>query len=316
MRVLLPAQALAQAELTEAMGRLPDDVVLTPWTLDGALPEAAADVELLVLAPPYRDRLVSDLPALRALRVVQTLNAGIDWVPSLPDGVMLCNASGVHDGPVAEWVVAVVAAMQKRLPHFVAEAARGHWDHTANLAFADGIPARDLAGSRVLLVGHGSIGRRLAPMLTAMGMEVTGVARHARDRVAGPEQLPGLLGEADVVVLLAPATAETAGMVDADFLSRMRHGALLVNASRGSLVDHDALLAALHDGRVRAVLDATDPEPLHGDHPLWRAPGVLITPHVAGSSGHWMTRAYQLVGDQIRRLDAGEALENERSHGY
>ncbi len=316
MLVWLPADALR-----DSIGDLPDEVRLVGVPRDGEdLPADLAvqvgDVDYFVLAPWLRGRLAELLPRLTSLRVVQTLNAGVDWVPELPGGVLLCNGSGIHDGPVAEWVLAVTLAMQKRLPHFLSFAARGEWDHTANLAFADGIAARDIAGSRVLIVGMGSIGRAVGERFAAFGADVVGVARHPRDGVPGPDALPDLLPEADVVVLLAPATPETAGLVDTDFLARMKLGALLVNGARGSLVDHDALLDAVREERVRAALDATDPEPLPAEHPLWQAPGVLITPHVAGSSDHWLVRSYEFLGDQIRRVAAGEQPLNVRRYGY
>jgi phosphoglycerate dehydrogenase-like enzyme len=293
-----------------AIGSLPDDVDTRTWG------DGPAEVEFLVLVGPELDRFTELLPRLTRLQVVQTLNAGIDWVPRLPAGVALCNASGVHDGPVAEWVVGVVLAMQKRLPHFLDEQRAQRWDHTANLAFADGIASRDLAGARVVIVGLGSIGRAVAARLAPFGVEVTGVARRVRSDTRPMAELPDLLPEADVVVLLAPATAETRGLVDAGFLRRMKPGALLVNAARGTLVDHEALAAAAREGRVRAALDVTDPEPLPDGHPLWSTPGVLVTPHVAGSSAHWLERAYALVGDQLRRFAGGEPLVNVRDSGY
>lgn len=290
--------------LTDALGELPPPVTVLGW---GERPD---DVDVLVLDPRLRDRLVEELPRLPRLRLVQTLNAGVDWVPPLPAGVVLANASGAHDGPVAEWVLAVVLSDAKRLGHYGDMQRAGRWDSSGNLAFADGVPARDLAESTVLVVGHGSIGRAVEARLRPFGTRVVGVARRPRDGVHPVSALPELLPEADVVVLLAPATPQTRGMVDAAFLARMREGALLVNAARGSLVDGDALLTALRSGRLRAALDATDPEPLPDDHPLWSAPGVLVTPHVAGSSPHWRRRAYALVGDQLRSLAAGEPLRN------
>lgn len=272
--------------------------------------------EFAVLDPRQVGAFTAALPRLRRLRVVQTLNAGVEWVPPLPEGVLLCNAGGVHDGPVAEWVVAVVLAVLKRLPQHLDHQRAGVWDHTANLAFGTGPPAGDLAETTVLIIGYGSIGRALAARLRPFGTTVVGVARRPRAGVPGPDAIPELLPRADVVVLLAPATAETRGLVGADFLARMRQGAVLVNASRGSLVDTAALLDALHQHRVRAVLDTTDPEPLPSDHPMWSAPGVLVTPHVAGSSAHWRARAYRLAGEQLRRYAAGLPLRHVRRHGY
>lgn len=304
-RVWLPEGARRQA-----VGDLPADLDMRGW---GDGPE---EVAFVVLPPPGRQAFSDLLPRMARLEVVQLLNAGVDWVPALPAGVRLCNGSGVHDGPVAEWVVAVILAMEKRLPHFVDRQREGRWDATANLAFADGVPARDVSGARVLIVGHGSIGRAVAVRLAAFGADVTGVARRERADTRPLPELPDLLPDADVVVLLAPATDETRGLVDAAFLDRMKDGALLVNAARGSLVDTDALTAAARAGRVRAALDATDPEPLPDGHPLWSTPGILVTPHVAGSSAHWQDRAYALVGDQLRRWAAGEPLRNVRDAGY
>jgi phosphoglycerate dehydrogenase-like enzyme len=117
-------------------------------------------------------------------------------------------------------------------------------------------------------------------------------------------------------VLLLPQTRETIGLVDADFLARMRDGALLVNAARGPIVDTGALLDALNDRRIRAALDVTDPEPLPDGHPLWSAPGVTITPHVAGDVPLFPRRAMELVADQVRRHVTGEPLRNIVSDGY
>ena len=293
-----------------ALGPLPAAVQLVPWGT------RAAEVQVVVLDPGLRAQLVDALPSLTALRVVQTLNAGVDWVPPLPDGVRLCNSGTVHDGPVAEWVVAVLLAVEKRLPHYLHEQRGGRWDPSGNLAFADGVPAGDLAGATVLVVGHGSIGRAVQVRLEPFGTRVVGVARRAREGVHPVAGLPSLLPDADAVVLLTPLTPETRGLVDAAFLARMRPRALLVNAARGALVDTGALLAALQEGRVRAALDATDPEPLPEGHPLWSAPGCLITPHVAGSSAHWRARAYALVGEQLRRLAAGAPPAHVRDQGY
>ncbi len=298
----------------------PDDLAPLPGSLrlhrSANLPAEAAKVEVVVAAPGNLSAFRAGLPRLTGLRFVQTPSAGVDFLPALPEHVVLANASGVHDGPVSEWVVGVILAMEKRLPHYLAEQLAERWDHAGNAAFAGGRAAGDLAEQTMLIVGMGSIGRAVAHRLAPFGTAVLGVARRARDGAAGPEALPELLKRADIVVLLAPATPETQGMVDAGFLERMRPGALLVNAARGSLIDTPALLAALHGGRVRAALDVTHPEPLPDGHPLWSAPGCLITPHVAGSTDHWKGRAYRLIGEQLRRYAAGEPLLNVRASGY
>ncbi len=177
-------------------------------------------------------------------------------------------------------------------------------------------PTDELAGKRVLIIGAGAIGAALAARLTPFEVELTMVARTARDGVYGVADLPDLLPHADVVVLLVPLTAQTTGLVDAAFLARMPDGALLVNGARGPVVDTDALTAELASGRLGAAVDVTDPEPLPADHPLWTMPNFLLTPHVAGSVRGLLPRAYALVGAQLRRYLAGEPLENQVRDGY
>ena len=173
-----------------------------------------------------------------------------------------------------------------------------------------------LADSTVLIVGYGDIGADLEHRLVPFEVEVLRVARSARTGVHTLADLPGLLPRADVVVLVVPGTAETRGLVDADFLSRMRPGALLVNVARGPVVVTEDLLEALREGRVRAALDVTDPEPLPQDHPLWSVPGVLITPHVGGATPAMWPRAHRLVREQLHRWAAGQPLANVMTGDY
>ena len=242
---------------------------------------------------------MTDLPRLR---VVQALTAGIDrYLPHLPPGVTLCNARGAHDASTAEWVVAAILAAVRDLPYFALEQAAQRWSYR----FTD-----SLASKTVLIVGYGSIGQAVERRLAGFEVEVSRVARQARDGVAPVSDLPVLLPTADVVVILAPVTAETIGMVDAGFLARMKDGALLVNAARGSLVVTDALVAELRQGRLRAAVDVTDPEPLGPGHPLWEAPGLLITPHVAASTPVSAARSVAFVRAQAGRFIGGQPLEN------
>jgi phosphoglycerate dehydrogenase-like enzyme len=142
------------------------------------------------------------------------------------------------------------------------------------------------------------------------------VARRARHGVHAVDGLGSLLPLADVVVVLLPLTPATTGLLGERLLARLRSGALLVNAARGPIVDTDALLQRLNDGHLRAALDVTDPEPLPVDHPLWDAPGTLITPHYAGDTLAADRRAFALAGDQVRRYVRGERLVNVVEHGY
>jgi phosphoglycerate dehydrogenase-like enzyme len=256
-------------------------------------------VDFMVPTGQSHDALAA-LPGLTRVAVVQVLSAGTDWVePHLPPQATLCSARGARDAPVAEWVVAaLLGATSKQL-----ECARIHtWTK---------LSLDDLGGSTVLIVGMGSIGRAVKQRLDAFGTTVVGVASHARDDLHGIDELATLLPDADAVVVLTPLNDGTRGLIGAPALAAMHDGALVVNAARGAVVDTDALVAELETGRLRAVLDVTDPEPLPDDHPLWRAAGVLsITPHIAGDSPAGNARAAELAGEQLARWCVGEPLEN------
>jgi phosphoglycerate dehydrogenase-like enzyme len=267
-----------------------------------ALPESAARVEFYVPAffpPPEAVTAMADMPMLR---VVQTLTAGFDKVrPHVPPGAVLCNARGAHDASTAEWVVGAAIAVFRQFSYFAVEQAAGRWSYR----FTD-----TLAGKSVLIVGYGSIGQAVERRLAAFDVEIRRVARSARDGVSPVSDLPGLLPEADVVVLLAPVTKQTVGMVDAAFLALMKDGALLINAARGVLVATDDLVAELRTGRLSAAIDVTDPEPLPPGHPLWALPNVLITPHIGASNPYSLGMANKLVRAQAARYIAGQPLAN------
>jgi phosphoglycerate dehydrogenase-like enzyme len=251
------------------------------------------------VATPRSREILAEMPNLQ---VVQLQVAGVDtFLPHIADGVVLCNARGVHDASTAEWVVGGIIAAQREFPGFAGAQRDGRWDWHMTDALTD---------RTVMIVGYGSVGAAIERRLLPFETEVIRVARTARDGVQPVSALPDLLPAADVVVLIVPSTAETTGMVGKAFLSRMKDGALLVNAARGTVVDTGALLAELTSRRLRAVLDVTDPEPLPAGHPLWSAPGVFITPHVGGSTPASRRRAVALVREQVVRFAAGEPLHN------
>ena len=298
LTVLVPSQALATT--VEAVS---SRVRAHRWRpADGPPKGAAAGAQVLV--PRAGGAGVPDglFEALPRLRLVQLLSAGAErWVGHVPEGVVLCNARGAHTPATAEWAVAATLAAQRGLPSFALEQAAGRWSPATH---------RSLVGARVLVIGAGDIGRTIGTMMAGFDVDLTYVARTARDGVRAIDELPGLLPDADVVVLIVPVTPETIGMVDAAFLGAMKDGALLVNAARGVVVDTDALLAELRSGRLRAALDVTDPEPLPEGHPLWSAPGLLLTPHVAGAVPDTDERSAAAVTEQLRRVLDGRPLEN------
>lgn len=256
-------------------------------------------------------RVIHAMTDLDGLRVVQSMSAGVDnLLEHVPAGVMLCDAAGVHDIPVAEWVVMTMLAATHNLSQFVDQQRAGTWRR-------DGVDiGDDLEGTTVLILGYGSIGRAVEARLAPFGVQFLRVARRARNGVSPLIALPTLLPRADVVVVLLPLTPETQGLVDARLLQAMRQGALLVNPARGPIVDTGALTTAVQAGRIRAALDVTDPEPLPDGHPLWAAPGVLITPHIAGSVRKVYDRAWRLIADQVRRYVTGAPLRNVVVDGY
>jgi phosphoglycerate dehydrogenase-like enzyme len=263
-------------------------------------------------APPFAS--VGDSAALAekmgALRVVQLLSAGADaWVGRLPSHVTLCDARGVHTTSTSEWAVTAILTYLRGFPAFVRAQARREW--------APGT-TDELAGKRVLVVGAGAIGEAICARLAPFEVRLVRVARRPRplDGVHGVSELPSLLKNADVVVIVVPLTAETRGLVDAAFLARLPDGALFVNVARGPVVDTGALTAELAAGRLQAALDVVEPEPLPTDHPLWALPNVLLTPHVAGAVRGLLPRAYGLVGDQLRRYLNDESLINVVTEGY
>ncbi|MFG1700328.1 2-hydroxyacid dehydrogenase [Nonomuraea sp. NPDC049309] len=302
MKTWVPSESVAAA-LSDLPG-----IECAVYNSTTPMPEGVEEVEVWV--PPLVT--VPDVPGtlarMTSLRLVQTVTAGVEpYRPHMPEGAVLCNARGVHDAGTAEWAVGAMIAVLREFPGFVDAQRRGEWTYH---------PTDVLADSRVVIVGYGSIGSALERRLEGFEVEVVRVARRARDGVHAMDELPALLPDADVVVLLVPATPDTAGMVDAAFLARMKDGAVLVNAARGSIVDTDALVAELKTGRLRAALDVTAPEPLPEGHPLWSAPNVLITPHIAGSTPASERRTLRLIRAQLERYVAGEELVNVITDEY
>ncbi|MEV2196469.1 2-hydroxyacid dehydrogenase [Streptomyces phaeochromogenes] len=290
---------------------LPDGPNYLYWNGEQDYPADPADCSFYVV--PYMkggDVSVRPLAEMTSVQVVQTLSAGIDHVQPglqlLPGGVQLCNARGVHDASTAELTLTLILSSLRGIPDFVRGQDSEEWRSGFRPALAD---------KSVLIVGYGAVGSAIEDRLVPFELaRVARVARSARETARGPVHpitaLPELLPEADVVVLITPLTEQTKGLAGADFLARMKDGALLVNVSRGGVVDTKALLAELESGRITAALDVTDPEPLPPGHPLWHAPGVLISPHVGGPTSAFFPRAKRLLGDQLNRFVNREPLRN------
>ena len=279
-------------EIAEHVGR--DDVVV--WDGDPAQPPAGTRFYVpSYMAGEWAFEAMSLMPELA---VCQLPTAGFEHaLAHLPAGVTLCNAAGVHDASTAELAVGLILARLRRIDDMARAMPAGDFIHERYDALAD---------KRVVIVGVGGIGQALARRLAGFECEVTLVGRTARPGVAGREDLDSLIPDADVIVLAVPLDDSTRGMVDAEFLSRMHDGALLVNVARGAIVETDAILAEAD--RLAFALDVTDPEPLPPEHPLWRAPGVLISPHVGGNTTAFLPRIARLVRQQVDRWESGSPL--------
>jgi phosphoglycerate dehydrogenase-like enzyme len=307
----VPTICVPDADLAAALdplGTADPDVRVVVWAKDSAPPAEIGSVEFFV--PAYLTVVTSaaDFALMTDLKVVQVLTAGVDaWLERLPPGVILCGARGVHGSGTAELAVAGILSHLRRLPYFAAAQERHEWKRE----FTD-----TLRGRRVLVLGAGDIGQRVAAAARIFEAEVTLIARHPRAGVSQLADLPRLLPSTDIVVLALPATPGTAGLVDAEFLAALPDGALVVNVARGAQLVTEALLTELRARRLFAFLDVYENEPLGRDDPLWITPNLVLTPHVGGGTNGWQRAAAQLVHDQVERYLRGEPLANRVTEGY
>lgn len=272
------------------------------WDGHRVAPDGVGRAQFVV--PPYPSTPWSDhqLARLRAITVCQVLSAGYEpWLPLLPAQVTLCNGRGIHGASTAELAITGLLMHWHHLPALAENQRRHGWQP---------VQGETVMGKRVLVLGAGDIGMHTATVLRALGAEVTLAGRRPRPGVAPVTELPQLCGAHDALVIAVPLSEQTRGLVDGGLLARLPDGAVVVNVARGPVVDTAALLRELSSGRLRAVLDVTDPEPLPPDHPLWDAPGLIITPHVGGGTVGWRDRAQRLINDQVLRFVTGDPLQN------
>jgi phosphoglycerate dehydrogenase-like enzyme len=260
------------------------------------------------------------------LRWIHTCTAGVggNLAGLRESGVQFTNSAGVHAEPIADWVLAAIAHFARGLDYVVRAQAERHWIQGA---FGEReVPVRELGQLRIGILGLGGIGSAVARRALALGMRTAGVRRRpARGGpaglawVGGQEALGRLAAESDVLVISAPRTALTDHAVGREVLARLPSGAVIVNVSRGALLDEVALLEALESGRLRgAALDVFTVEPLPAADPLWTHPRVLVSPHVSAVTDRFWERELGLILENIRRYLAGTALVNlvDASSGY
>ncbi len=268
-------------------------------------PVESADLsEITFYVPTY----MGGRPALELtkkmpnLKILQMPNAGYDdALEFVRDGMMLCNGRSIHDDSTAELAVGLTIASLRGFADFVRNQDKSSWVHVRNQSIND---------KRVGIIGFGSIGSTIAKMLSGFSVEVIPFTQSGRDNTIAISNLDKHLPTLDVVILILPLTAESKHLFNAQRLALMKDGALLVNVARGPIVDTNALVKELNSGRITAALDVTDPEPLPSDHPLWKAKGVLISPHVGGNTSAFEKRARRLIESQLQLLAQGKSLNN------
>lgn len=317
MKLLLPDHLMDR--LAERVCQIAPDCDLVPITTEGAIAEDLGEAEVLFLRwglePETFQRLVASIPRLRW---VHTISAGVDHVlhAGLIDSeVILTNASGVFDTPIAETVLAYMLAVVKRLPEFLDQQRAHRWHY---------LPLREMSGLAVGIVGLGAIGSGVARRCRGFDMRVLGLRRHpgpseVADEVFPPERLHDLLARSDFVVISLPLTSETEGLIGGPELAAMKPDAWLINVARGAIVDEAALIEALQEERIGgACLDVFCEEPLPEDSPLWDLPNVIVTPHNSWASPHLRDREAELFLENLRRYVAGEPLLNvvDKRAGY
>jgi phosphoglycerate dehydrogenase-like enzyme len=246
-------------------------------------------------------------------RWVHTASAGVDHLlcPELAaSDTVVTNARGVFDRPIAEYVAALVLAFAKDLPRTLDLQRERTWRHRES---------RRVAGTRAVVVGSGPIGRAIAGTLTALGVKAALVGRTARAGVHGPDDLDRLLARADWVIAAAPLTESTRGMFDARRFGVMQPSAHFVNVGRGQLVVEEALAEAVRRRWIAgAALDVFETEPLTPDSPLWRLPGLIVSPHMSGDTVGWRDELGEQFVELFELWAAGRPLENvvDKQRGY
>ncbi len=294
---------------------LPTTVELRTVSSESDLRRHLPQTDVLVVTDFRTDLLERCWPDEHRIRWVHATSAGVDALmfPALWDSdVLLTNARGVFDLGIAEYVLGAVLMHAKDSLGNLALQRQQRWQHRETAL---------VARQRALVIGAGSIGSEVARLLSALDIEVIGIARTARSaehfsRVLASEQLDGALPEADFVVITAPLTDATRGLINRDRLARMRSNALLVNVGRGAIVVTDDLVAALQAGQLGgAVLDVVDPEPLPEGHPLWDLPNVMLSAHMAGDFIGWRRALGEQFMANLQRWLADEPLLNIVNRG-
>ncbi len=307
MKIILATQFAAEVEPF-----LPSDITVVHATKDGSLDGDASDAEVFMLWGAPDVRIDPVLEAASLVRWLHTPSAGIDHLLTPPlrarSDIILTNSAGMHGIPIAEFVIGFMLQHVKHFSELRAAQAQQYW--------LESLDIHELYDATLLIIGLGGIGQEVARRAAAFGMRVWGSRRTAQpvpnvERVVGPDAWRELLPEAQFVVIAAPLSAETHGMLDTAALRSMRPDAYLINIARGAIIEEAALIQALREGWIAgAALDAFEIEPLPADNPLWSLPNVFVTPHCTWRSPHMHRRAAERFLENLQRYRAGMPLHN------
>ena len=287
--------------------RLPDWVEPLWFASIDELYELAPEAEIGWFDLNDKEPMIEGVKRAGKLKWLNSIYAGLDFLPHdilRERGVTVTHGAGINAITIAEYVLMGMLDIAKGYREVVRAQDRKEW-------LLDSPGKRELAGSKALLLGYGAIGKLVEQRLAAFDVEVTVVRRSGGENALGPEQWRARLGTFDWVILAVPATPETEGMIGADELAAMKEDAVLVNIARGSVVDQDALVAALGDKTIGAAfLDVTTPEPLPADHPLWELDNAHITMHLSGRAQSQMfQRSADRFIENLDRYERGEPLQ-------
>ena len=266
-------------------------------------PYIASAQVLLTYGMSMADHVLSEATQLRWIHAITTGTDGIENLPSLRPEVLLTSTRGIHGAPMSEAALMAMLALSRDFPRAMRNRNRRAWERW---------PARLLEGKTVGIFGVGLIGAALAPRCKALGMTVVGVDPIRRDvpgvdRMVAWDEVLQVVGELDFVVLFVPSSPSTRGMIDLEFLAAMKPTAYLINLGRGDVVDDDALIRILKEGRIAgAALDVFREEPLPQDHPYWSLENIIITPHLGGAFDEYPKRALPIIQENLRRFLAGD----------